>query len=181
VVLGSDFSFSFGKFCSREYTYIVKAKRSLSIHCFITLSSVMQNSLNTASFDKVNSLVQKIDSLTKDIEKALAFCLEVNGDKVAQHSVSLTQKCDTDFVDTIVVALHNMKHHLADLRKWITSFTSAEDMQTIVQWLMSSSDNLQHLLLSNNFFHNTFQLLVSEVQIMIDRVLEEIPVSAMAA
>ena len=141
----------------------------------------MENSLNSASFNNVNSLVQKIDSLTKDIEKALAFCLEVNGDKVAQHSVSLTHKCDTEFVDTIVVALHNMKNHLLDLRKWITSFKSAEEMQTIVQWLMSSSDNLQQLLLSNNFFHNTFQLLVSEVQTMIDRVLEEIPVSAMAA
>jgi hypothetical protein len=46
---------------------------------------------------------------------------------------------------------------------------------------MSSSDNLQQLLMSNNFFYNTFQLLVSEVQTMIDRVLEEIPVSAMAA
>jgi len=99
------------------YNYIVKAKTTLSLQHFITLSSVMENSFNSASFNQVNGLVQKIDSLTKDIEKALAFCLEVNGEKVAKHSVTLTQKCDTEFVDTIIVALHNMKNHLLDLRK----------------------------------------------------------------
>lgn len=174
------FLFLLEKIATRSIIISSKQK-TLSIHHFIILSFVMENSLNAASFNNVNSLVQKIDSLTKDIEKALAFCLEVNGDKVAQHSVSLTQKCDTEFVDTIVVALHNMKNHLLDLRKWLTSFKSSEEMTTIVQWLMTSSDNLQQLLLSNNFFHNTFQLLVSEVQTMIDRVLEQIPVSAMAA
>lgn len=162
------------------YNWTVKTN-TLSFQHFITLSSVMENSFNSASFNHVNGLVQKIDSLTKDIEKALALCFDITGEKVAWHSITLTQKCDSEFVDTVVVALHNMKNHLSDLKRGLTSFSSIKEMNTIVRWLMDASDNLQQLLLSNNFFNTTFQLLVSEVQTMIDRVLEEIPVSAMAA
>lgn len=43
----------------------------------------MENSFNSASFNHVNGLVQKIDSLTKDIEKALALCFDITGEKVA--------------------------------------------------------------------------------------------------
>lgn len=133
-----------------------------------------KNMRSSESLRNANNLVQKIDSLCQDIEKALAFCLEVNGDQVAQHSVTLTHKMDSEFVDRVVVALHNMKNHLLQLRKGLKTFTSEKEVQTIVHGLMSSSDNLQQLLHSNNFFYNTFQLLVSEVQIMIDQVMEEV-------
>jgi ABC-type phosphate transport system auxiliary subunit len=136
----------------------------------------MEKHTSAESLRNVNNLVQKIDSLCKDIEKALAFCLEVNSGAVAEHSIALTKKMDSEFVDRIVVALHNMKNHLNELKKGIRNFRSTEEMQEVVRSLMQSSDALQQLLMSNNFFYNTFQLLISEVQVMIDRVLEEVPV-----
>ena len=139
----------------------------------------MENWLN--SLETANHLVKKIDSLCKDIEGAIAQCMELTGDKVATHSVTLTHKMDTEFVDTVVIALHNMKNHLEELKKNIRNFKSHEEMQTIIHGLMSSSDNLQLLLNSNNFFHNTFQLLVSEVQVMIDSVLEHVELVPMEA
>ncbi|MEI8090984.1 MAG: hypothetical protein WCG98_01725 [bacterium] len=83
----------------------------------------MENSFKSAeSVRNVNVLVQKIDTLCKDIENALAFCMEVNSSSVAGHSVSLTQKMDSDYVDSIVLSFHMMKRHLEKLKKSLKSF-----------------------------------------------------------
>lgn len=138
---------------------------------------------SSESLRNVDAIVSKIDGLCKNIESALAFCLEVNGDKVASHGVALTQKMETEYVDRVVVALHNMKNHLTQVKKALLhhTFSSAHDLKKLVAGLQDASDNLNQLLLSNNFFGNTFGLLVGEIQGTIDHILSEVPMHAMAA
>ena len=135
---------------------------------------------SSESLRNVDALVSKIDGLCKDIESALAFCLEVTSDKVADHGITLTQKMDTEYVDRVVLAMHNMKNHLTQVQKSLKHFHNAHDLKKLIAGLQDASDNLNQLLLSNNFFGNTFGLLVSEIQSTIDHILNVVPMHAMA-
>ena len=69
-----------------------------------------------------------------------------------------------------------MKKHLFDLKKWINGdlIMDTGDLQTIVEWLRTTSDRLNELLLSDNNFNNIYDFAINEIQTMIDQVLDEI-------
>ena len=73
--------------------------------------------LSSESIRNVNALIQKIEGVCKDIEKNLAMCLELNGDSVAQYSITTANKVESEFVDRVVLNIQKIKNHLNDLKK----------------------------------------------------------------
>jgi tRNA A58 N-methylase Trm61 len=132
--------------------------------------------LSSESVRNVNALIQKIEGVCKNIEKNLAMCLELNGDSVAQYSVTTAEKVESEFVDRIVLNIDKIKNHLRDLKKALSQkvISDMTTVTTIIGSLQETSDTLQTFLLSNNFFNNTFQLPVMEIQAAIDQIFEEV-------
>lgn len=73
--------------------------------------------LSSESIRNVHTLIQKIEGVCKDIEKGLAQCLELNGDSVAQYSVTTAEKVESEFVNVVVDNITKIKLHLGDLKK----------------------------------------------------------------
>lgn len=139
--------------------------------------------LSNESLRNVNALIQKIEGVCKDIEKNLAMCLELNGDSVAQYSVTTASKVESEFVDRVILNIQKIKNHLKDLKKALNKkvITDTTDIKKIIGSLQDTSDTLQSFLLSNGFFNNTFQMPVMEIQSAIDQIFEEVSMVVYAA
>lgn len=132
--------------------------------------------LSSESVRNVNTLIQKIEGVCKDIEKSLFMSLELSGDSIADFSVTTADKVESEFVNVVVDNITKIKLHLEDLKKAVSQKTIS-DMQVvnkIVGSLQDTSDILQTFLLANNFFNNTFQMPVMEIQASIDQIFEEV-------
>ena len=132
--------------------------------------------LSQESIRNVNSLIQKIEGVCKDIEKNLAMCLELNSDSVAQYSVTTANKVESEFVDRVVLNIDKIKNHLRDLKKALSKkvISDTDGITKIVSSLQETSTTLQSFLLSNNFFNNTFHMPVMEIQSAIDQIFEQV-------
>ncbi len=132
--------------------------------------------LSQESIRNVNSLIQKIEGVCKDIEKNLAMCLEISGDSVAKFSVTTANKVESEFVDRVILNIDKIKNHLKDLKKALNKkvITDTTDIEKIIGSLQDTSDTLQSFLLSNGFFQNTFQMPVMEIQGAIDQILNHV-------
>ena len=142
----------------------------------------MENSLRSSeSLRNVNSLIQKIEGICKDIEASLSMCLNVTADSVATYSITTANKVESEFVNIVCDNIKCIKNHLEDLKKALRQ-NKLEGVHTIIGSLQDTSSILQSFLLANNFYNNTFQLPVMEIQATIDQIFEEValPVSAMA-
>lgn len=73
--------------------------------------------LSSESVRNVNTLIQKIEGVCKDIEKGLALCFELSGDSVADFSVTTANKVESEFVNIVVDNITKIKLHLSDLKK----------------------------------------------------------------
>ena len=132
--------------------------------------------LSNESVRNVNALIQKIESVCKDIEKNLAMCLELSSDSVAKYSVTTANKVESEFVDRVVLNIDKIKNHLRDLKKALSQkvISDMDAVTTIIASLQETSTTLQSFLLSNNFFNNTFQMPVMEIQAAIDQIFEQV-------
>ena len=132
--------------------------------------------LSSESVRNVNTLIQKIEGVCKDIEEGLAKCLELNGDSVADFSVTTANKVESDFVNVVIDNITKIKLHLEDLKKALSKkvITDITDIEKIIGSLQQTSDTLQTFLLANNFNNNTFQMPVMEIQATIDQIFEEV-------
>ena len=132
--------------------------------------------LSSESIRNVNSLIQKIEGVCKDIEKNLAMCLELNGDSVAQYSVTTANKVESEFVNVVIDNITKIKLHLGDLKKALNenTITDTTDIDMIIESLQDSSAILHTFLLSNGFFYLTFQMPVMEIQSAIDQILSHV-------
>lgn len=133
---------------------------------------------SSESLRNVNVLIQKIEGVCKDIEKNLAMCLDLTSDSVSAFSVTTANKVESDFVNVVVDNIAKIKLHLGDLRKALNKkvITDMKAINDIIASLQETSGILQSFLLSNNFFNNTFQLPVMEIQATIDQIFEEVSV-----
>ena len=132
--------------------------------------------LSNESVRNVHALIQKIEGVCKDIEQNLAMCLELNGDSVAQYSVTTANKVESEFVDRVVLNIDKIKNHLRDLKKALNQkvISDMNSVTKIIWSLQETSDTLQTFLLSNNFFNTTFHMPVMEIQSTIDHIFEEV-------
>lgn len=132
--------------------------------------------LSNESIRNVNSLIQKIEGVCKEIEKNLAMCLELNGDSVAQYSVTTANKVESEFINVVVDNITKIKLHLGDLKKALNqkTITDTKAIEKIIASLQETSGTLQSFLLSNGFFNNTFQMPVMEIQSAIDQIFEQV-------
>jgi len=132
--------------------------------------------LSSESVRNVNTLIQKIEGVCKDIEKGLALCLELNGDSVAQYSVTTAEKVESEFVNVVVDNITKIKLHLSDLKKALSkkTITDTTTIEKIIGSLQNTSATLQTFLLANNFNNNTFHMPVMEIQSAIDQIYEEV-------
>ena len=132
--------------------------------------------LSSESVRNVNTLIQKIEGVCKDIEAGLAKCLEISGDSVAQYSTTTAEKVESEFVNVVIDNITKIKLHLADLKTALSQkiITDTTAIETIIGSLQETSATLQTFLLANNFNHNTFQMPVMEIQATIDQIFEEI-------
>ena len=132
--------------------------------------------LSSESVRHVNTLIQKIEGVCKDIEKGLAMCLDLNSDSVAQYSITTAEKVESEFVNVVVDNITKIKNHLRDLKKALNKkiITDTKAINTIISSLQKTSGTLQTFLLANNFNNNTFQMPVMEIQAAIDQIYEEV-------
>ena len=132
--------------------------------------------LSSESIRNVNALIQKIEGVCKDIEKNLAMCLELNGDSVAQYSITTANKVESEFVDRVVLNIQKIKNHLNDLKKALSKkiINDTTAIEKIIWSLQETSTTLQWFLLSNGFFNNTFQMPIMEIQAAIDQIFEQV-------
>ncbi|MFA7298053.1 MAG: hypothetical protein WC010_00180 [Candidatus Absconditabacterales bacterium] len=132
--------------------------------------------LSSESVRNVNTLIQKIEGVCKDIEKSLFMSLDLNSDSVAQYSVTTANKVESEFVNVVVDNITKIKLHLGDLKKALSQkvISNTDAVTKIVGSLQETSDTLQTFLLSNNFFNTTFQMPVMEIQAAIDQIFEEV-------
>lgn len=73
--------------------------------------------LSSESIRNVNTLIQKIEGICKDIEKSLFASLDLTSDAVAQYSVTTANKVESEFVNVVVDNIIKIKYHLFDLKK----------------------------------------------------------------
>ncbi len=134
--------------------------------------------LSSESTRNVNTLIQKIEGVCKDIEKSLFMSLELSGDSVAQYSVTTANKVESEFVDRVVLNIDKIKNHLRDLKKALSKKTINDTGAiTKIMWsLQETSTTLQSFLLANGFFNTTFQMPVMEIQAAIDQIFEQVSV-----
>jgi hypothetical protein len=132
--------------------------------------------LSSESVRHVNTLIQKIEGVCKTIEEGLASCLELNGDSVAQYSVTTAEKVESEFVNVVVDNITKIKLHLGDLKKALNQkvITDTTTIEKIIGSLQDTSATLQTFLLANNFNNNNFQMPVMEIQATIDQIFEEV-------
>ena len=138
----------------------------------------MDNNVNSMSLSKsvdtVNALIDKINS-TCD---ALMAALEMNTESVSFYNMTIVDRMNinSEFIDRVVSNIIAMKKHLSDLKKWINGdlIMDTWDLQTVVSWLMETSDKLNELLLSDNNFNNVYDFAINEIQTLIEQVLDEI-------
>ncbi len=139
----------------------------------------MENAhVSAESLRQVDSLVQKIDGLCKSIEQSLALCMEINSESVGSYSTSTAGQISSEFVDRVILTIQKIKNHLNDLKKAMPKafIHDMKDVENIVSSLNETSQTLQGFLLENNFFYNTFQLPIMEIQATIDQILETVEV-----
>lgn len=134
--------------------------------------------LSSESIRNVNTLIQKIEWVCKDIEKSLFASLDLTSDAVAQYSVTTANKVESEFVNVVIDNIIKIKYHLFDLKKALNKkiLTDMHSVTTIIGSLQETSDTLQTFLLSNNFFTNTFHMPVMEIQAAIDQIFEEVSI-----
>ena len=132
--------------------------------------------LSNESIRNVNTLIQKIEGVCKDIEKSLAMCFELNWDSVAQYSVTTAEKVESEFVNIVIDNITKIKLHLGDLKKALHQkvITDTTTIEKIIWSLQETSATLQTFLLANNFNNNTFQMPVMEIQAAIDQIFEQV-------
>jgi len=132
--------------------------------------------LSSESVRHVNTLIQKIEGVCKTIEEGLASCLELNGDSVAQYSLTTAEKVESEFVNVVVDNITKIKLHLGDLKKALNHkvITDTTAIEKIIGSLQDTSATLQTFLLANNFNNNTFQMPVMEIQATIDQIYEQV-------
>lgn len=144
----------------------------------IMLMENFTNKLSSESIRTVNTLIQKIEWVCKNIEEDLAKCFELSWDTVGQYSLTTANKVESEFVNVVIDNITKIKHHLCDLKKALNQkiISDAPTITTIIWSLQETSDTLQTFLLSNNFFTTTFQLPVMEIQAAIDQIFEEVSI-----
>ncbi len=132
--------------------------------------------LSSESVRNVNTLIQKIEGVCKDIEAGLAKCLELSGDSVAEYNTTTAEKVESEFVNVVIDNITKIKLHLADLKKALNQkvITDTTVIERIIGSLQDTSAILQTFLLANNFNNNTFQMPVMEIQATIDQIFEEV-------
>jgi len=140
---------------------------------------IMENfnaKLSTESVRNVQTLIQKIEGVCKDIEKSLFSSLDLNGDSISDFSVSTAEKVESEFVNVVVDNITKIKLHLGDLKKALNQkvITDITTIEKIIGSLQDTSATLQTFLLANNFNNNTFQMPVMEIQSAIDQIFEEV-------
>jgi len=123
-----------------------------------------------ASFNK---LAEKINSACA----SLLDTLSLNPTSVAHHGISISNKLGSEFVDRVVNNISLLKLHLTDLENNLNNgFFDSKRVEEIAGSLMDTSTTLNEFLLSNNFYLNTFERAIKEVDKVIHRVLNKMPV-----
>jgi len=134
------------------------------------------NSIQSSSIDRVNALIDKINS-TCD---ALLSALEVNSNSASSFNMTIVNRMNinSEFMDRVVTNIIVLKSHLMDLKRWINweIIHDTWDLQTIISWLLETSDKLNELLLSDNNFNNVYSMPIVEIQNMITELLDDIKV-----
>ena len=128
--------------------------------------------LSSESLWKINKLIDNINQ-TCDM---LVSALDLNSDSVWVYGISLTEKMDTDLVDIILQKIYQIKTHLIELKREVNKKFAGnkKDIHNIISSLKETWDNLDNLLLENWFYRNNFEMPIREVQVMIERVYEEV-------
>ena len=119
--------------------------------------------------------VTKLLSEITNICDQLVAAFEVSSDNVMSYGFSLADDMHTEFVDRVIVAIDKLKLHVADLHHYLADFD-----QGVIAGLVSIQATLTSLLLSNNYYLNTFALPISELQADIQGVLDEVKISVAA-
>lgn len=134
------------------------------------------NSFTPASINKINVLVDKINS-TAD---ALLSALEFNTEQASGYNMTIVYKMNmnSEFMDRVVTNIVSMKSHLNELKRWVSGnmIWDTLDLMNVVSGLRETSDKLNQLLLSNNNFNNVYSMSVMEIQAMINEVLDLVKV-----
>jgi|GEM_PF-1101503 len=120
------------------------------------------------------------NALANEINAACASLLDtlsLNPTSVATHGIVISNKLGSEFVDRIVNNISLLKLHLTDLEKNLNSgFFKSERVEEIAGSLIETSDRLNEFLLSNNFYMHTFEWSIKEVEHMIEKVLNKMPI-----
>jgi len=134
------------------------------------------NSLSSESINRVNALVDKINS-TCD---ALLGALEFNTEEASGYNMTIVYRMNmqSEFMDLVVKNIESMKIHLGQLKDWVSTnmIWNTLDLTTVVSGLRETSDKLNDLLLSNNNFNNVYSMSVMEIQNKINEVLDVIKI-----
>jgi hypothetical protein len=127
-----------------------------------------------------NSARASFNKIAESINAActsLLDTLSLNPQSVANHGISVSNKLGSEFVDRIVDNITLLKIHVAELDRNLTSgFFDSTWVEEIAGSLMETSDKLNEFLLSNNFYMHTFERAVKELNTMIDKVLNKMPI-----
>jgi len=134
------------------------------------------NSLSQQSINRINVLVDKINT-TCD---ALMSALEFNTETVSTYNMTIVDRMNinSEFIDLVAKNIIAMKIHLTELKEWInkTMISDTLDLQNIVSGLRDTSDRLNQLLINDNNFNNVYSMAIIEIQNMIENVLDEIKI-----
>ncbi|MBU0627455.1 hypothetical protein KKG31_00695 [Patescibacteria group bacterium] len=128
--------------------------------------------ISSESGRNINKLIDKINSTCND----LLDTLTLKPDAVGNYGVIISQKLDTEFVDRIVRNIWILKAHLKDLKANMDEELSDERVENIANGLLETSDQLNQFVSSNGFFHNSFGWAIEEVNTMISKILDRLPI-----
>lgn len=139
----------------------------------------MKNLYPSTSHEKTKSNLNTLKNEINAICTNLLEILSLHPNSVADYGISISNKLWTEFVDRIINNISLLKLHFYDLEKYIHSDSlNRERIEEITKWLSEVSDKLKEFLLSNNFYQNTFEWAIKELDNMIKKVLNTMPIGA---
>jgi len=137
----------------------------------------MENANLSRSHESARTSFNKLSNEINSACASLLDTLSLKPTSVATHGIVISNKLGSEFVDRVINNISLLKLHLTELEKNLNNgFFDSKRVEEIAGSLLETSDKMNEFLLSNNFYKNTFERAIKEIETISKRILNKMPI-----
>ncbi len=130
---------------------------------------------------KVESHMNSITKLCENISNCLSSALELTWESVGTYTGGIISWISNEYVDLIIKHLLMIKYHVREIKKFLSSFSSYEDLRNIFVGLQNTIDTLNEIRIKSWFIQREFSFLIEEIQHDCNCILENFSIYSLTA